>query len=307
MGDVTVFTSRGQPLVSTFSIVARDALTGDLGIAVQSKFLAVGAVVPWARAGVGAVATQARANVAWGPRGLELMAQGLSAREAMDRLTSEDEGAAERQCGMVDAHGQAATFTGPDCMPWAGGVAGDGFCCQGNILVGPDVVGAMADAFRTGTTPFADRLIAALEAGQAAGGDSRGKESASLLIVRERGGYGGNNDRYIDLRVDDHPEPIHELRRILRLHEIYFGHRETTIVALDADRITLAQSQLRRLGDLAGDHTGLDVATRAALERFIGRENLEERTFEGNQIDSVILDFLTVRSDEAAERDAAGP
>jgi uncharacterized Ntn-hydrolase superfamily protein len=231
----------------------------------------------------------------------------MSAPQAMEKLTSEDEGSPERQCGMVDAHGRAATFTGPDCMPWAGGVLGDGFCCQGNILVGQDVVEAMAHAFETGSTPFSHRLISALEAGQAAGGDSRGKESAALLIVRKRGGYGGNNDRYIDLRVDDHPDPIVELRRILRLHEIYFGHGAASLVSLDPERIALAQSQLRRLGDLAGDHTGLDAGTRTALERFIGRENLEERSFDGNQIDSVILDFLTLRSDEAAERDAAGP
>ncbi len=299
--------SSEQPLVSTFSIVARDPETGDLGIAVQSKFLAVGAVVPWARAGVGAVATQARANVAWGPDGLALLAQGMSAREAMDRLTSEDDGSSERQAGMVDANGQAVSFTGPDCMAWAGGTAGDGFCCQGNILVGPDVVAAMADAYRTGTEPFSHRLISALEAGQAAGGDSRGKESAALLIVREGGGYGGNNDRYIDVRVDDHPDPITELRRILRLHEIYFGHGAPKLVSLDDHQIQLIQRQLRGLGDLQGTHQGFDDATRAALEQFVGRENLEERPFSDSEVDSIILDFLTMRAEEAAQRDADGP
>jgi len=285
-----------EPLVSTFSIVARNAANGDLGIAVQSKFLAVGAVVPWARAGVGAVATQARANVAWGPRALELLAGGLSAREAMDTLTSGDEGSHERQCGIVDANGLAASFTGPDCMYWAGGVEGDGFCCQGNILVGPDVVDAMAQAYRDSNAPFAHRLINALEAGQAAGGDSRGRQSAALLIVRAGGGYGGNNDRYIDVRVDDHPEPIDELRRLLLLHEVYFGTAEAKLRELDAATISRIQGQLHQLGLLQGAHQGLDDATREALEGFIGRENLEERTFNPTEIDEVILDFLERRS-----------
>ncbi len=287
-----------EPLVSTFSIVARDPETGDLGIAVQSKFLAVGAVVPWARAGIGAVATQARANVAWGPAGLDLLASGMNAQEALNTLTANDEGAVERQAGIVDARGVAATFTGTGCMPWAGGVQGEGFCCQGNILIGPDVVDAMADAFRTSTISLPHRLISALEAGQAAGGDSRGKESAALLIVRERGGYGGNNDRYIDLRVDDHPEPIAELRRILRLHEVYFGSGEARLVSLDQETVSTVQSQLRRLGLLRGDHQGLDNATRDALDRFIGQENLEERGFSESEIDSLVLEFLALRSDE---------
>ncbi len=287
-----------EPLVSTFSIVARNPETGDLGIAVQSKFLAVGAVVPWARAGIGAVATQARANVAWGPAGLDLLASGMNAQEALHTLTTNDEGAVERQAGIVDANGVAATFTGTGCMHWAGGVQGEGFCCQGNILVGPDVVEAMADAFRTSVIPFPRRLISALEAGQAAGGDSRGKQSAALLIVREGGGYGGNNDRYIDIRVDDHPEPITELHRVLRLHEVYFGSGEAHVVSLDPEVVSTIQSQLQRLGLLRGDHQGLDGATRNALDRFISQENLEERGFSESEIDSLILEFLALRSEE---------
>lgn len=284
------------PLVSTFSIVARDHETGDLGIAVQSKFLAVGAVVPWARAGVGAVATQARANVAWGPDGLDLLANGMSAQEALDTLTGNDEGSAERQAGIVDARGRAATFTGPDCMYWAGGVQGEGFCCQGNILVGPDVVDAMANAYQENNEPFPHRLVSALDAGQVAGGDSRGRQSAALLIVRDHAGYGGNNDRYIDLRVDDHEQPIDELRRILRLHQIYFGSGESKLNSLDAATVATIQHQLRQLGLLRDQHEGFDQSTRAALERFIGRENLEERTFNDTEIDSVILEFLELRS-----------
>jgi uncharacterized Ntn-hydrolase superfamily protein len=290
---------RHEPLVSTFSIVARDAETGDLGIAVQSKFLGVGAVVPWARAGVGAIATQSHANVAWGPNGLDLLAGGMTAQEALDRLTGDDDGSSARQAGIVDANGQAVTFTGPDCMPWAGGVAGEGFCCQGNILVGPDTVDAMADAFRTSTERFAHRLVSVLEAGQAAGGDSRGMQSAALLIVRENGGYGGNNDRYIDIRVDDHPAPIDELRRILQLHEVYFGTAETNLVPLDSETVATIQSRLQRIGLLSGAHQGLDQETRAALNRFIGRENLEQRTFNETHIDAIVLEFLDRQAAEA--------
>ncbi len=295
-----------DPLVSTFSIVARDSETGDLGIAVESKFLAVGAVVPWARAGVGAVATQARANVAWGPAALDLLAGGMSAQEALDTITRNDEGAFERQAGLVDAAGRAATFTGTGCMPWAGGIQGDGFCCQGNILVGPDVVDAMAHAYRNSNEPFSHRLISALDAGQAAGGDSRGRQSTALLIVREHGGYGGNNDRYIDLRVDDHPEPFAEIRRILRLHEVYFGTGAARLTPLDAETVIAIQSQLRRLDLLQGDHQGLDTATRNAVERFIGRENLEERAFSDSEIDSLILEFLELRSNEQRGTQRAG-
>ncbi|MGA7669562.1 MAG: DUF1028 domain-containing protein, partial [Nitrolancea sp.] len=235
---------------------------------------------------------------AWGPHALDLLSGGMSARQAMDALTSGDDGSHERQCGIVDAQGNAASFTGPHCMYWAGGAEGDGFCCQGNILVGPDVVDAMAHAYRLSNAPFSHRLISALEAGQAAGGDSRGRQSAALLIVRDSGGYGGNNDRYIDVRVDDHPEPIDELRRLLLLHEVYFGTTEAKLRPLDAPTIELIQRQLQRLGLLEGTHDGLDDATREALERFIGRENLEERTFNGTEIDEVILDFLERRSSE---------
>ncbi len=286
---------RRWPPASTFSIVARDPETGDLGVAVQSKFLAVGAVVPWARAGVGAVATQAWANVTYGPRGLGLLAAGYSAGEAVALLTGEDPGRAERQVGIVDSQGQAATFTGEKCIPWAGGVAGDGFCCQGNILVGPEVVNAMADAYRTTTGTFAHRLLTALEAGQAAGGDSRGQQSAAILIVREGGGYGGGNDRYIDLRVDDHPTPIAELRRLVLLHRVYFQLDEADLVPLDPPLLRHIGQQLRRLGYLAEAQADA-TATLAALERFASVENLEARFRTDGQVDTVLLEFLEARS-----------
>lgn len=201
--------------VATFSIVGYDPETGDLGIAVESKFFGVGAVVPWARAGVGAVATQSYANTTYGPRGLELLAAGAGAQEAVDTLVGDDDGRAQRQLGIVDAAGRAASYTGDACLAWAGGVTGEHYAAQGNILAGPAVVDAMAAAFETTRGDLATRLMTALAAGQAAGGDARGRQSAALLVVRDGGGYGGHDDRYIDLRVDDHPTPIVELRRLL--------------------------------------------------------------------------------------------
>jgi uncharacterized Ntn-hydrolase superfamily protein len=209
--------------VATFSIVAFDPETGDLGVAVESKFLGVGAVVPWARAGVGAVATQAWANTTYGPVGLDLLERGLPPEQVVGILTGRDAGREFRQVGMVDARGRAAAFTGEEANAWAGHVIGDGFACQGNILVGEEVVREMARAFRESKEPLPERLVAALRAGQAAGGDKRGRQSAALLVVREGGGYSGFNDRYIDLHVEDHATPIEELARVLALHRETFG------------------------------------------------------------------------------------
>jgi len=218
-----------EPVVATFSIVARDAKTGDLGIAVASKFLAVGAVVPWAKAGVGAIATQSYANVKYGPEGLALLADGKGAPEALDALTKEDARRDRRQAGIVDAKGSAATYTGARCFAWAGGKTGDGWAAQGNILVGESVVDAMGEAFdkarAKGDGELADWLMTALAAGDAAGGDKRGRQSAALLVVRDKGGYEGGNDRYIDLRVDDHAKPVEDLARLLALHWKVFGRR----------------------------------------------------------------------------------
>src|SRR5829696_6581500 len=201
-------------IIATFSIVGFDPETDSLGVAVQSKFLAVGSVVPWARAGVGAVATQAMANYNYGPHGLELMARGKTADETVEGLISADEDRQHRQVGAVDARGRAATFTGSECFEWAGGATGEHYAVQGNILVGGETVEAMARTYTETQGDLATRLLSALDAGQAAGGDSRGKQSAALLVVREGGGYGGDNDRVVDLRVDDHPDPIRELVRI---------------------------------------------------------------------------------------------
>jgi len=212
--------------VATFSIAGFDPHTGDLGVAVQSKFFAVGSVVPWAKAGVGAIATQSYANVSYGPDGLELLAKGKSARETVETLTSADGNKQRRQLGIVDAKGNSASFTGSGCHPWAGHIEKPNFCAQGNILTGKEVVDAMASSFeqlqKQAKGGLCDWLANALMAGQDAGGDSRGRQSAALLVVRKKGGYGGGNDRFIDLRVDDHKTPIVELRRLLQLHKNLF-------------------------------------------------------------------------------------
>jgi uncharacterized Ntn-hydrolase superfamily protein len=281
----------------TFSIVARDLQAGELGIAVQSKFLAVGAVVPWARAGVGAIATQAWANTSYGPHGLDLLASGLSAAETLAQLTGADEGRADRQVGIVAIKGEPATYTGSQCYPWAGGRVGEHYACQGNILVGEDTVLAMAQTFEQATGPLCDRLVAALAAGQAAGGDSRGQQSAALLVVREGGGYSGFNDRFIDLRVDDYPQPIDELHRILQLHKLYlFRPDPQDILPIGHSIARELQELLTTSGDYQGSINGsYDELTRDAFRKFSSRENLEERWFEDARIDRVVLNFMHER------------
>jgi uncharacterized Ntn-hydrolase superfamily protein len=211
--------SAHAPQIATFSIVARDPQTGDYGVAVQSRYFAVGAVVPHATADTGAIATQARGNLLYGPQGLALLDKDLSADEVIQRLLAPDELRDERQVGIVDRAGRAASYTGAKCLTWAGGRTGDGYAVQGNLLVGPQVVDAIATAFEVATGDFASRLVYALAAGQAAGGDARGRQSAALLVVRKNGGYLGLTDRYIDLHVEDHPTPIRELTRLLRIRQ----------------------------------------------------------------------------------------
>lgn len=207
------------PPVATFSIVGYDPETGALGVAVQSKFFAVGSVVPWAAAGVGAIATQSWANTTYGPDGLKLLKSGLSAPQTLERLLAADPEHATRQVGIVDATGNVANYTGDACNDWAGAISGEHYTAQGNILAGEAVVEAMGKAFEETTGELADKLMAALFAGQAAGGDIRGQQSAALLVVQEGSGYGGFNDRYIDLRVDDAEKPIEELQRLLEIHK----------------------------------------------------------------------------------------
>ncbi len=207
------------PCYATFSIVALDPDSGDLGVATQSKYLAVGSVVPWARFNAGAIATQAWANASFGSLGLDLLEQDVGAIDTLERLIESDPGRQSRQVGVVDTDGTAAAFTGEECQAWAGHVTGPGFVCLGNILAGEGVVHAMADTFEApGEEDFAAKLLSVLAAGQAAGGDRRGRQSAALLVAREGGGCGGTSDYLVDLRVDDHADPIGELQRLYGLH-----------------------------------------------------------------------------------------
>jgi uncharacterized Ntn-hydrolase superfamily protein len=264
--------------------VACDRGAGQWGVAVQSKFLAVGSVVPWAEPGAGAVATQAYANPRYGPDGLALLRQGIDADEVVRRLTDADDGRDERQLGIVDAAGRAATYTGSACLDWAGGRTGDGFAAQGNILVSGETVDALADAFAAGAGSLAERLLAALAAAQEAGGDRRGQQSASLLVVERDGGYAGLSDVVLDLRVDDHARPIEELRRLHGLHEQLFGKtpRDAWLPVDDVLRAELVE-RLARLGY-------------ERLEDWAGVENLEERVDGEEAIDPVVLDELRRRS-----------
>lgn len=268
-----------EPLVATFSIVARDPATDEWGVAVQSKFLAVGAIVPWARAGAGAVATQAWANYSFGPRGLDLLEQGRSAAEVADLLIAADEGRDHRQLGVVDRQGRAAAYTGSKCLHWAGHRTGDNYTCQGNILVSEATVEVMEQTFLTTGGHLADRLTAALAAAQTAGGDSRGEQSAALLVVRAGGGYGGVNDRLVDLRVDDHSEPIAEVQRLLEMH------RQTFLTPTppdhwwldDPEKVRMLQSLLREVGVYDGSVSGeLTFNTRGSLVAWCRQENLPE-------------------------------
>lgn len=280
---------------STFSIVGHDPEAQEWGIAVQSKFLAVGAIVPWAQAGVGAVATQSYANTSFGPDGLALMAEGYSAEEALGQLIAQDEGRARRQAGLVDAQGRAATYTGDECHAWAGGLTGKHYAAQGNILVSAATVESMAKAFEETTGELADRLVAALAAGQAAGGDRRGQQSASVLVVRPEGGYGGYNDRYLDLRVDDDPAPIERLQALVDLHHLFFKPPAPgEMIALEGELARDAQQILKWAGYYDGPINGeYDPPTQKAMRDLIGNENFEERfDEEKGLISSQVMDIL---------------
>jgi uncharacterized Ntn-hydrolase superfamily protein len=273
----------------TFSIVATDGKAW--GVAVASKFLGVGAAVPAAAANVGAIATQSWANLAYRPDGLAMLRDGRTAQETLDALTAADDKREERQAGVVDAGGRAATFTGSGCNSWAGGVTGDGFAIQGNILVGPQVVEAMQRAWLATeeSQPLTRRLLAALRAGDDAGGDSRGRQSAALLVVTEAGGYGGGSDVFADLRVDDHDQPVGELARLLDLHDIYFGKPDPkTALPLEGDLANEVRERLARLG-----HSSDDLDT--SLADWAGIENYEERLLAG-RIDPVVLAQLRAKS-----------
>jgi uncharacterized Ntn-hydrolase superfamily protein len=268
-----------MPYPSTFSIAAYDPASKAWGVAVASKFPAVGAVVPWVRAGSGAVATQSYANTSFGPHGLDLMASGMSASDTLDRLLADDEDAAQRQVGLVDASGAAATYTGEGCHDWAGGRTGDHYCVQGNILVGEQVVQAMATAFEWAEGDLPLRLLAALLAGDRTGGDRRGRQSAAVYVARADAGYGGLNDRWIDYRVDDHPDPVPRLAELLNLHELYFGESEAADrLAIEGEVLTSLRTILVAQDYLEQTAAIDEPAFKQAFAHFIGNENFEERT-----------------------------
>lgn len=263
----------------TFSIVARSADGTQWGVAVASKFLAVGAAVPAAQYGVGAVATQSYANLAYRPDGLRLLSEGRSAQEVVDALTTADDKREQRQVGIVDRDGNAATFTGKECNAWAGGRTGDGYAAQGNILTGPEVVDALAEAFEGTAGPLAHRLHQALLAADRAGGDRRGRQSAALYVVSENGGYGGGSDVLVDIRVDDAEDPVPELGRLLDLYDLYFGKPDQdSLLPLTGELLEEVQTRLLRLGY-------------ERLNDWAGVENYEERMVE-DCIDPVVLDKL---------------
>jgi len=268
-------------IVATYSIAACDLDAGRWGVAVQSKFLSVGSVVPWAEPNVGAIATQAYANPRYGPEGLALLREGLSADDVVRHLVGADEGRNERQLGVVDRHGRSASYTGPECMDWAGHRDGHCYAAQGNILVGPETVDGLADTFEAnGGKPLAERLLECLAAAQAAGGDRRGQQSSSLLIVEESGGYAGLSDLVLDLRVDDHERPVDELARLYRLHDQLFGEtpREDWLPV---------EGELRAEIDERIRQLGFD-----SLRHWAGTANLEDRVDGEDAIDPVVLDAL---------------
>jgi uncharacterized Ntn-hydrolase superfamily protein len=288
----------GTQPVATFSLVAFDPEAQAWGVAVASKFPAVGAVVPWAQAGAGAVATQSYANTRFGPEGLARMQSGRTAQETLAELLADDPERAKRQVGLVDAQGRAATYTGEECLEWAGGRIGKHYAAQGNLLVGPQVVETLSATFERSTGDLPDRLLAALSAGDEAGGDRRGRQSAALYVARAGSGYAGFNDRWIDYRVDDDTRPIRRLRELLELHRLYFEQSPPE------DKLPLEGEVARRLTQMLQQHAGfggeasgqLDSGSLEALRAFIGRENLEDRVdFHTRLIDRPVFDFLLRR------------
>jgi uncharacterized Ntn-hydrolase superfamily protein len=273
------------PIVATYSIAACDLEAGQWGVATQSKFLAVGSVVPWAEPQVGAIATQAYANPRYGSEGLALLRDGLSAEQVVDRLTSADEGRDHRQLGVVDREGHSASFTGEECLEWAGGRTGPCYAAQGNILVSAATVDALAETFEGSSGALADRLLDCLDAAQAAGGDRRGQQSAAILIVEQDGGYAKLSDVVVELRVEDHERPLEELRRLYRLHQALFGEtpREEWLTVDDS----LADELRERLGKL-----GYEGDLEDAFNRWAGNVNLEERVDGVEEIDPVVLEEL---------------
>lgn len=287
-------------MIRTFSIVAHDPDEQAWGVASASKFLAVGSVVNWAQAGAGAVATQAFARVSFGPDGLAMMAAGHNAQDTLQALLAGDDDRENRQVALVDAQGNTAAFTGANCMDWAGHKSGPFYACQGNILVGEETLDAMGNAFLNSEGTLADRLVAALLAGDNAGGDSRGKQAAGLLVVKPNAGYGGDNDRFCDLRVDDDPNPVRKLWQLLTMHHVFFGPTTPdNLIPIDDEIAVELQEMMLEQGYLGGKVSGgWDEMSRQAFWALVSNENLEERwnpDDQPNMIDRVVLDYLRGR------------
>lgn len=286
-------------LIHTFSIAAYDPKREEWGVAVQSKFLAAAAVVSWARANAGAVATQSYANVSYGFRGLDLMEEGLPAEEVINKLIKDDGDRDLRQVGLVDKNGTAAAFTGEKCHTWSGHHVGDGYTCQGNILI-PGTIEAMAAKYeevRGLEGELADWLVLALEAGQEAGGDKRGRQAAGVIVVRDKGGYGGDNDRYLDLRVDDHPYPILKLKQLVENHHLYFGVVNPEDLLPLTSVATELQEIMKKTGHFQEEITGaVDQKMITSLRNLVGEENLEER-WNGDEkaIDNKVVEYLRAK------------
>lgn len=284
-----------MPYPSTFSIVAYDPEAEAWGVAVASKFPAVGAVVPWAAAGAGAVATQSYANPTYGPDGLDLMRAGRSAEATMEALLSKDPGREKRQVGLVDAQGRPATFTGDECHQWAGGRIGENFAAQGNILTGPEVVEALASTFLSTGGGLPERLLQALLAADRAGGDRRGRQSSAIFVAKAEAGYGGLSDRWLDYRVDDHEDPVPRLIELVELHRLYFGESpEEEKLPIEGEVARTLMEMMRSLGYYQGSlKEQLDAESRRALAAFVGNENFEERTdLEAGTIDEPVFHYL---------------
>ncbi|AOM83453.1 DUF1028 domain-containing protein [Salisediminibacterium beveridgei] len=282
-----------QPKVATFSLIGFDPDTREWGIAVQSKFLGVGAVVPWAKAETGAIATQSFANTSFGPDGLTYLDRGLSPEEVVEKLIADDPDMELRQFAVMDRHGETAVFTGNDCYDWAGHRQGAHCTAQGNILVSEDTVHQLVHTFESAQGTLAERLLEALHQGQEAGGDSRGKQSAALFVVKEKGGYGGYNDRVYDLRVDDHKEPIKELRRLYDLHQLYFTRpKEEDLIPVEGDLLKELIGLIREQGIQVPDEKAYTDEVKEALKTYFMRENFEERWIEDAQIDPEVLSYM---------------
>ena len=279
----------------TFSIVAYDPEKKEWGVAVQSKFVAVGAIVSYAKANIGAIATQAFVNTSYGPEGLALLKEGRTAEETLKILTEKDPKKEQRQIGIIDRFGNADSFTGKECFDWAGHIVGKNHCCQGNILVSEETVKAMSKAFENTTGDLVDRLFAALEAAQAAGGDKRGMESAAILVVREKGAYDGGTDRYIDVRVDEHPDPINELRKVFAVYDLCLLKRDNPedIVKIEGEVLELVLEAVTIGGFFKGEKVkSYTQEVKTAFTKWLHTNNFEMKEREDDYLFGAVYRYM---------------